>query len=243
MRIFKRFLLVFTFLIIVVHNCPQGLLINNEGDFVECPVFVDKDINKDYGYLKVDVKIPQINGIEDKEREKVINSEIVNWTEMWIKDVEDIAKEYFDNPKKEKPIFPYQLMALYQVTNKCNLISFYIEFYQYTGGAHGLTERRTYNIDVKSGKELSLADLFKKGYDYKSKINSEINKEISKHPEYYFTGKDGFNGIKDNQSYYIEDGNIIIHFGAYEIAPYASGMPEFKIPIDIFKDNFLYDNI
>ena len=28
-----------------------------------------------------------------------------------------------------------------------NIISFYIDYYQFTGGAHGITTRMSYNID------------------------------------------------------------------------------------------------
>ncbi|MBF7084764.1 DUF3298 domain-containing protein, partial [Desulfallas sp. Bu1-1] len=48
-----------------------------------------------------------------------------------------------------------------------------------------------------------------------------------------FEGDMGFQSISENHPYYIKDNYIVLCFGAYEIAPYAAGMPEFKIPIDL----------
>ena len=36
---------------------------------------------------------------------------------------------------------------------------------RYTGGAHGLTTKVSYNYNLKTGKELKLKDLFKEGFD------------------------------------------------------------------------------
>ena len=35
------------------------------------------------------------------------------------------------------------------------------------------------------------------------------------------------------QQFYIEDGNLYIQFGIYEIAPYATGAPVFLIPNEL----------
>ncbi len=56
----------------------------------------------------------------------------------------------------------------------------------------------------------------------------------------------GFKTISDNQAFYIVDAegsvssvdyqDLVVYFGLYEIAPYASGIPEFKIPFTLIKD-------
>lgn len=243
MKVFSRFVLSFIVILGLVHIYPQALLINSKHNVVENICVVDKKIIKDYKYLKVNVKIPQITCLKDKEQEKVINNKIYEWTNMWIMDVEKLAKEYFGAPKVEQPTFPYELTSNYIVKNSNEILSLYIDYYQYTGGAHGITTRVPYNIDIKTGKELMLKDLFKEGYDYKSIINNSINNEIAKNPDNYFQGKEGFNGVNEKQTYYLEENNIIIYFPYYEIAPYAFGMPEFKIPLKTFENNLVYDKI
>ena len=33
-----------------------------------------------------------------------------------------------------------------------------------------------------------------------------------------------------------------MYYQQYEIAPYASGIPQFKIPLSLFGENYLYNN-
>ncbi len=138
---------------------------------------------------------------------------------------------------------PYQLYARYKVTNNSDVISFYIDYYQFSGGAHGVTTRMSYNIDNLTGNKIQLKDMFKDNYNYKDIINKEINRQISKDPDRYFSGKDGFNGIVDNQNFYVKNNTIVIYFGLYEIAPYASGISEFIIPNKLFDENLKYGKI
>lgn len=243
MRKTKKYMAIVILITMVVHSRVEALWINNQEYFVEDTEIVDKKIQEVYDYLTIDVEIPQINGIKDEKAEKVINNNILDYTNMWISEVKSIAEEYFGYPIKEKPSFPYQLFSRYKVTHNNRILSMYIDYYQFTGGAHGITERATYNIDVDSGKIIELGNLFKKDYDYRSIINNEINNQISRNPEVYFEGDYGFNGIKVNHDYFIENDNLVIQFQHYEIAPYSSGMPSFKIPLTLFKDNIIYDNI
>ena len=222
-RVFKIILLVLL-IVNVTYIYPQGMLIKFYGDNVKNYNIVDKIIKEKTSFINIDVEIPQITGLINKSKEKDINKEILDWTNLWIKDAKDTSEDI-------KPNIPYELMARYILSNNDNILSFYIDYYQFSGGAHGITTRNTYNIDTKTGNKLTLKDLFKEGFDYKNYINEEIRKQINKHPEYYFTGKEGFNGIKEDQSFYIKDNKLIIHFQYYEIAPYATGMPEFEITL------------
>ena len=220
-RIYKTLIIIALF-INFSSIYPQSMLINIEDNYVKKINIVDKIIKEKSNYINIDVEIPQIIGLSNEEKEKDINKEILDWTNMWIKETKDTSEDI-------KPNIPYELMARYTLTNNEEILSFYIDYYQFSGGAHGITTRNTYNIDSEAGNEVMLKDLFKEGYDYRTYINNEISKQISKHPEYYFVGKEGFNGIKEKQSFYIRDNKIIIHFPYYEIAPYVTGMPEFEI--------------
>ena len=44
-----------------------------------------------------------------------------------------------------------------------------------------------------------------------------------------------FKSIEDKQKFYIQDDNIVVYFDLYDIAPYAAGIPEFKIA-NLFED-------
>ena len=90
---------------------------------------------------------------------------------------------------------------------------------------------------------MQIKDIFKENFNYKDVINNEISRQISKDPDRYFTGKDGFNGINDNQNFYIKNGTLVVYFGLYEIAPYASGISEFIISNKLLEGNFNYGKI
>ncbi|MFA7078597.1 MAG: RsiV family protein [Syntrophomonas sp.] len=47
--------------------------------------------------------------------------------------------------------------------------------------------------------------------------------------------------MAENQSYYIQNGVLVVYFSQYEIAPYAAGIPEFKIPLSNFQDGIRAD--
>ena len=104
-----------------------------------------------------------------------------------------------------------------------------------------MTERRPYNIDLESGQDLALKDLFVDNYDYASIINQEIKNQISNGEPIYFEGDMGFQGISEAQAFYLQDDALVMVFQQYEIAPYAAGIPEFTIPLSLFGDKFRTD--
>jgi Deacetylase PdaC/Protein of unknown function (DUF3298) len=226
-----RVLVLIITLIVANFNttCPQAMLINIDSKYVEAVKIVDKTIDEITDYLKIHVKIPQISGLKNKGREESLNKEILDFTNSFLDENREASEE-------NKPGFPYESRVDYKVTNKEKILSLYIDYYQYSGGAHGITTRKTYNIDINTGEDVELKDLFKEGFDYKSYINKEIQDQINLNREMYFPGKEGFTGIKDNQAFYIENGLLVIHFGYYEIAPYAGGMPQFKIPYNAIEN-------
>ena len=229
MKKIKKIILIAFLAISIITNYPQSMLININKINVESVNIVDKIIKEKTSFINIDVEIPQIVGLVSRKKEEEINNEILEWTNLWIKDTKDTSE-------KLMPTIPYELQARYLVTNNKDILSFYTDYYQFSGGAHGITTRNMYNINTYSGDKVLLKDLFEEGYDYKTFINNQIYKEINKQPENYFQGKEGFNGIKDDQDFYIKNDKIIIHFPYYEIAPYVTGMPEFEIDYKINTD-------
>ncbi len=131
----------------------------------------------------------------------------------------------------------------YEVRNTHNILSLLIKKYKYSGGANGESFNEYYNIDIRESKLLKLGDLFKKNSNYIDRINEEILELISKDPDKYFTGDNGFKTISSDQEFFIEDGNLIIAFPKYSIAPGSTGIPTFKISLkdldDILVDSYL----
>lgn len=191
--------------------------------------------------MEVDLELPVITGMPDQSLQEQINSRWVKEAEDFRQEVASTLEEYVNNAKQYGyPVHDYVAMSRVQ-ESFCSdrFLSLYIEYYSYTGGAHGFTDRRAYNIDLTTGGELRLSDLFAPDYDYISIINQEIKKQIEASDGIFFDGELGFQSITENQPFYIEEGNLVIYFGLYEIAPYVAGIQEFRFPLDSFGDNFI----
>lgn len=114
------------------------------------------------------------------------------------------------------------------------VVSFFVVYGQYTGGAQGMYFGAGYTFDILYGEKIYLMDLFT-SLEYIEIINRFIEGVIAENPTGYYEGEDGFVGIGANQAYYLEEGYLIISFNPYEIAPFAVGMPAFEIPWSEFE--------
>lgn len=201
----------------------------------------EKPIIKNLDYLKEDIKIPQLVDGNDENKINLMNSVINKDILPKVEEAEKISKEYFEGAGQEKPTFPYEIYSKYTITEDNNtLISLYNDYYEYLGGAHGMTTRTSYTIDKEKENLITLKELFAEGYNYSDIINKKIKEEISKNPENYFDSGKEFKGINEKQSFYIDGDNLVIYYQLYDIAPYAFGIPEFKIPLNIFHENYVY---
>lgn len=189
--------------------------------------------------IDIDLKIPVIHGIKDKEFQAKLNKtyydEAISFKDEILKEAKSF-KEYAE--LHNIPYRPFVAYTTYKVPyNKDGLLSIVTYYYRFTGGAHGGTLVKSKNINTNTQKVILLKDLFKRNTNYKEIINKEIMKQISSNEGSYF--KDSFKGIYENQPFYLENGDLVIYFQQYEIAPYAFGIPEFKIPLSIFSMLYL----
>lgn len=186
--------------------------------------------------ISIELKIPQITGMKIEQIQKSINEAMAAPTlQMRDQNLKDAREYYQDTQKTGEHFWQYEVASDYEVHyNQNGILSITTDNYQFTGGAHGGTERLPFNYDLNTGKSLQLKDIFTPGFDYQSIINAEVKRQIAQRPEIYFEGSEGFKGIGNDRPYYIIPGYVVVYFAQYEIAPYASGMPEFKIPVGDF---------
>jgi predicted secreted protein len=191
-------------------------------------------------YMETNLQIPFLQGMSDEAIQNKLNDRFEQDAFNLEKSLQTQITEYVaDAQKFDYPINNFVLYSrFHQGYLNSRILSLTVDYYQYTGGAHGITERRPYNIDLSNGQDLALKDLFTSNYDYSNVINKEIKQQIANNKENYFEDDMGFQGISKDQNYYLQDGALIIVFQQYEIAPYAAGIPEFKIPLSLFGNNF-----
>lgn len=193
------------------------------------PSVEEKTFYYQNGGLHLEMHIPHFNGLVDKKYQKQLNDtlyqsakerkkETIQLAKSYQQDMTDdglniIPFEYIETFEQIPSVQPYMVVELYK--------------YQYSGGAHGISELTYLTLDQNTSQLVTLASLFRQQVDYISVMNEQIRQEIAKRQaqgEFFFTGSDGFQGIKVDQPFFInKNGDIVIVFNVYEIAPYASG--------------------
>ena len=234
----KLFLLALVFLIvIVISSFIYTSVIAQENKVITQEIAIsDIVIREDYEALEVDITIPVIQGLEDKQIEEEINQTIQEDILNFRYRIQTESEEYLQEAKREGwEIRKYIATAYYIVHYQTkDLLSLSVFYYCYTGGAHGCTIQEAYNLNLVNGEEISLQEILREKKDYVKVINQEIKRQIQLNPEAYFDDAI-FHSISEEQPFYIIEDGIVIYFGLYEIAPYSSGIRYFKIPFSLFK--------
>jgi serine/threonine protein kinase len=117
----------------------------------------------------------------------------------------------------------------FDLKNSSQILSIKFNYYQYTGGAHGNPYSLSYNIDLATGEDLNLVDFLEREKMILSEVEEVIKSEIKKEQDLYFQDDYGFQSLAEDQCYYLENGELVVYFQPYAIAPYSTGMPEFRI--------------
>ena len=130
------------------------------------------------------------------------------------------------------PVNAYEAVSRYQITlNASPLLSLYTDRYEYTGGAHGMTVRRSETWCLPQCRRLQLSELFPDGFDYRSYLLAQIAAQIEKAPELYFDNPNQNIAVHfQDDHFYCVPGGLVIYYQQYEIAPYSAGIREFEIP-------------
>lgn len=200
-------------------------------------------INEKNKYINSVINIPIIM-TENKNIEKDINDKIRSDIMTFYNNSKEEAKNYINDFPDEGERFVVN--TDFEIKkNSNNMLSIVVTYYKYSGGAHGEYKNTAYNVYMKTGELLTLDYLFKQDIDYKGVINNEIRHQIEKlvKKDKENKGIYQFTSINENNQFYIQDNNIVIYFDLYEIAPYATGIPEFRININlvshILKEEYL----
>ena len=105
--------------------------------------------------------------------------------------------------------------------------------------AGGSEYRKTFNIDKRTGQILTLGDFFQEGSDYITVISDKIKAQMKQQMEedegvIYWLDSDvlewDFKQISEDTSFYFtENGDLVIQFDEYEVAPGSMGAVSFTI--------------
>jgi len=206
------------------------------GDIVRVITFGRYEYSE--GYYEANIITPKVEGLGNRELEDSINAMLKADAEKIIERFEaDVAEFRRENGDAE---IHWGVDSDYEIrTDNESIIVLDVRFT--TTAATSTTVHKFYNIDKKNGELITLPSLFRDGADYITPISEYISAEMARQNEtgdgMYWSEGDGvdyFTEIDANQKFYINsDGNIVIGFEKYEVAPGAAGNPEFEIPAHI----------
>ncbi len=199
--------------------------------------------------VNVDISYPEIRGEISKLCERRFNEHYAREAqtqrrhargELYGSAVEDFKFKQ----EKGYPFNPYELMQAYSVTfNSQPVLSLYYDVYQYTGGAHGMTERTGDTWDLQRCRMVAMGDLFRRGYDYTVPIFKYISVEAARRQSgeaSYFDGlEQNIRKYFDEKNYFLSCQGLNVFYPLYSIAPYYVGIQVFTVPYGMFGNNLV----
>jgi hypothetical protein len=200
-----------------------------------------KESNKKLNY-EIDARYPQLTGGSNPNFEKFNQVMRASVTKRVAGFKKDMAPEEGEEPPPEGSMGS-DLNVGYDVgLAQDDLISvqFSVGSY-YQGAAHPNTFTEVVNYDLKNGKQLKLADLFKPGAKYLQAIANYCIADLKKQAkDKGLTDEEIQNGAaanaKNYQSWTITRKGLGINFDAYQVGPYAAGPQYVLVPYSSLKD-------
>jgi hypothetical protein len=114
-------------------------------------------------------------------------------------------------------------------------VSYVYTIYVDTLGAHPNAFYRTFTFDLATGKELAISDLFVAKSDYLKRLSAiaefELSKSLGDMMDIEYIRQGVTPEALNFQSFAIEDGNLILIFPPYQVAPYVAGTQQVSVPL------------
>ena len=193
---------------------------------------------------EIEVEETQTAGMSDADIEEAVNAQIQEIVDSHIAQAKEKFAEYKEaffatgGTEEEWGGRTMDIDVDYEVKyQEGSVLS--LELSTFEGWVTAQELRYYYNIDVAQNRELTLKDLL--GEDYVNIANESIRQQMKERAAadenlVYWgvteteSGIDGFVSVDEDTDFYINaDGNPVVCFGEYEIAPGFMGIQEFEI--------------
>ena len=205
------------------------------GNVARVFTFTQYEREEDADILKVN--LPALENTGNSELERRVNYEIQDKMNRLVEEARQRAREYkqafLETGGREEDFLPTEIFVDYTLhCNDGDRVSFVIE--KAETAASYYAEQYFYNIDLESGRELTLKDML--GPDYIRIVSDSVRSQIAQRTAadesaYYYSDEEGaFTTIAPDQGFYINaQGHVVVVFPKYEIAPGYMGIQEFEI--------------
>jgi len=194
--------------------------------------------------IKIRYSYPYIDNPHDDDGIAAINDYYQRQLEQFINTVVPESKKAALETKKASEEFGFGFYDLYYEKesniyyNDNNLLSVLNISYEYTGGAHPVSYWASETFDVRTGKLLTLSDIFGLSNEealervYETVI-SQIEATKDEENNYYFEDyEENVKNYYSENDFILGPNGIIFYYQLYTIAPYAAGIQTFELPYD-----------
>lgn len=183
------------------------------------------------------VNLPALENTGNSDLERRINYEIQYKMNQLVEEARHRARAYkqafLETGGQEEDFLPTEIYVDYTLyCNDGQTVSFVIDKAETAASFYG--EQYFYNIDLESGRNLTLKDML--GPHYVRLINDSVRRQMEERMAaddslYYYKDEEGaFTSIRDDQPFYINaQGRVVVVFEKYEIAPGYMGIQEFEV--------------
>ena len=182
----------------------------------------------------------QLLGLEGLSLKQAADSFANSYTRSYVQDFGPLYREdQADAEKRSWYEYHYNISSETRQGRKGTTVYTAIVDY-YEGGAHGINQRLVMNFDNKTGKLLTLGDVFVPGFE--GRLNEMLLEALIEK-----TGSKDVNDLRDKgylylmdifapENFALDEKSMTFTYNPYEIAPYAMGMTELELPYDELED-------
>lgn len=192
-------------------------------------------------YFYYDLKYPVFYNVKNgyfqvsesilKNLNNTISSSIYDFKQGIFEEEQQINTQ---NPDGSKTKVNYRVYSNYDLTfNKNQVISLILSLTALDNNNPQYNDLHNYNIDLLTGNQLLLKDIFRPNVDYLKLVSDFVNFKINQNPTFYYP--DASVDIPEDQSFYLTDQGIVIYFGLDEISPAANDIPKFLMEFSNFE--------
>jgi len=181
-------------------------------------------------FLEIDLSVPVLSGFDSSE---TINKEIAESIAAARAEVEDAALLM----ESYQPLQKAGLHTNYLYSKNGDLVSLWMMFDNYTGGAHGLYWIEPYTFNTATGEIYNFSGLFQEGNASASLVADKIIDKIKENPDLYFeSAVESVKNYNNEFQFYINGNQLVVFFSLYDITAYAGGIQFFDFDAEELKD-------
>ena len=160
------------------------------------------------------------------------------YTQQYISDYKELENDFTNETGAYEELWYtyYEISSNEILYNKCNLLSYTVSVEYYTGGAHGGHGFNNYVLSLKTGEEVTEANIFIE--DYEDSLAQIIihtiayDNDLTNIEDLENIGYFNIEEIYPNSNFFVDEEGITYTYNIYEIAPYSLGKTDVFLPYE-----------